>query len=367
MNEVTLKVNGVNYAGWLEVEITVGIERQARDFNLSITRAWPGATDLPRRVKAGDLCEIWIGTDKVLTGYVDSTPISYNASSVSVGVTGRSKTADLVDCAADFGKGQWSGRKIEKIAADLASVYGVKVISDIDTGPVISDHQIDTGETVFESIGRLLLLRQMLSTDDAEGNLHLISAGSGGLANTALKLGENILEGGASLDYKDVFSEYIVKGQRAGSDNESANTVASVGARIADTTVSRLRKTMINLNGNATQQDCAQRAKYERLYRAAKAVEASYTVQGWRKADESLWQANQLVKVIDPTIGFDDVLLITEVTYKISSAGTTCALKVAPKEGFIPSPEVAKKAKEVKSGNATVSNSENHVDFMAKK
>lgn len=351
---VSLRVNGADYAGWLDVEITAGIERQARDFKLSITRSWPNAPANVRRVKQGDLCELYIGADKVLTGFVDAMPIGYTSSSISLSITGRSKTADLVDCSADFASGQWRNRKIEKIAADLASSYGIKVIADIDTGALISDHQIDTGETAFESIGRLLLLRQMLSTDDAEGNLHLISAGSGGLANTALVFGKNILAASIGNDYKDVFSDYVVKGQRAGNDYDSAESVASVSAVASDATLARHRKTIIMLNGNATQQDCSQRAKYERLYRAAKAIETVYTVQGWRQDDGTLWKPNQMVSVSDPIIGFERTLLITEVSYRLSeSDGTTCDIKVAPKEGFIPSPEVAKKESDKKSGKAS--------------
>ncbi len=107
---VSLRVNGVDYAGWLDVEITAGIERQSRSFNLSITRSWPNAPANIRSVKKGDLCELYIGSDKVLTGFVDSTPFSYSADSIALSISGRSKTADLVDCAADFGVGSmaWS-------------------------------------------------------------------------------------------------------------------------------------------------------------------------------------------------------------------------------------------------------------------
>jgi prophage tail gpP-like protein len=349
-NEVTLRVNGINYGGWLDVEITSGIERQARDFKLGITRTWPGATDIPRRVRAGDVCEVFIGADKVLTGYVDATPISYDDASVSVGVTGRSKTADLVDCSATHKTGQWRNAKIERIASDLAKPYGIKVINQIDTGAAISDHQIDTGETAYESIGRLLSLRQMLSTDNADGDLVLINAGSGGNAATALEYGQNILRADCALDYKDVFSEYVSKGQRAGNDNDYADAVAGVTASVQNSGVKRYRNLIIQQTGNVTALDCQQRVKYERVYRNARAIETAYAVQGWRQHSGELWLPNQMVHVKDPVIGFDDDLLIVEVGYRIGSGGTTCTLKVAPKEGYIPSPENTKTAAAKKAG-----------------
>ena len=350
MNDaVLLRVNGVDYGGWKEVEISAGIERQARDFNLAVTRNWPGETDVPRRVKPGDVCEVWIGSDKLLTGYVDSTPIRYDATQVSVGVRGRSKTADLVDCSAEHKTGQWRGVKIERIAADLAKPYGISVIAEASTGAAIAEHQIQPGETAFECIDRLLTIRQMLATDDAEGRLVFINAGSGGRSATALKLGENIKEADAGLDYKDVFSKYKVKGQRSGNDFDSGSTVAESGNVITDSAASRYRNLVIQQSGQADSAICADRARYEFLYRKAKALETTYTVQGWRQQDGSLWLPNKLVRVIDPVIGFDDWMLIVECVYRLSDAGTVCVLKVGPVDGYVPTPEAAKKDKAKKT------------------
>jgi len=77
---------------------------------------------------------------------------------------------------------------------------------------------VQVGETVFESIDRLMRLRHVLSTDNARGDLVFIDVGSAGNATTALELGRNILEAGTELDFKAVMSRYIVKGQRAGTD-----------------------------------------------------------------------------------------------------------------------------------------------------
>ena len=97
-NQVRLVVNGQEFGGWKSVRIEGGIERQARSFDLEVTDRWPGQTDIPRRIRPFDACQVFIGNDLVLTGYVDATPIKYDGKSVGVGVKGRSKTADLVDC-----------------------------------------------------------------------------------------------------------------------------------------------------------------------------------------------------------------------------------------------------------------------------
>src|SRR5690606_29971045 len=97
-NRVSLTVDGVDYAGWKEVEISAGIERQARDFRLVVTWRWPGSESKPLRIRHGARCEVRIGVDLVLTGYVDATPIRYDKHAITTSVNGRSLTQDLIDC-----------------------------------------------------------------------------------------------------------------------------------------------------------------------------------------------------------------------------------------------------------------------------
>lgn len=344
MNNVRLIVNGQEYGGWKGVEITAGIERQVRDFTLSVTDKWPGQQDLPRRIRPGDRCEVFIDADKLLTGYVDGTPIRYDARQISVSVKGRSKTCDLVDCSAVNSPGLWRGATIDRIAADLARPYGVEVISEIAVGAALT-HAIDQGETVFESIERMLKLRQFMATDDALGRLVFISIGSGGRAKTALKVGENVLGGSAELDFKDVYSEYICKGQRAGDDLDFGDAVAGVTASLKDDTIARRRVMLIKASGQADGATAADRVKWEKAHRRGKALAASITVQGWRQQDGSLWRHNQLVRVIDPIIGFDNELLISEVTYEKAEQGTLCHLKVCPPDAFVMNPATKTKSK----------------------
>lgn len=367
-NRVRLLVNGTDFGGWKSVGIAAGIDRQARDFDLSVTDRWPGS-DVPRRIAPGDACQVFIGPDLVLTGYVDGTPISYDAKSVTVGVKGRSKTADLVDCSAIHEPGQFKGRKVEQIAAELAAPYGVAVLAAVDTGAAIADHQLQQGESVFESIDRMLKLRALLSTDDADGRLVLTRAGSARAA-TDLVVGENVLTGSASLDCKDRFSEYRIKGQRtadgAGDEDEDAGddgdgpdigaftadaaATSQVAAVQADTGIKRKRVLVIVADGQPDGGTARERARWEAAHRAGKSFETSYTVQGWRQADGRLWVPNELVRVRDPIIGFDLEMLISAVSYSLSESGSVTTLTVAPKAAYELLPETPQAKGKGKTG-----------------
>ncbi len=365
-DRVRLLVNGTDYGGWKSVRIAAGIDRQARDFDLSVTDRWPGS-DIPRRIAPGDECKVYIGSDLVLTGYVDGTPISHDAKTVTVAVKGRSRTADLVDCSAIHEPGQFQGRTVEQIATDLAAPYDVAVVAAVDTGAPIADHQLQQGETVFESIDRLLKLRALLSTDDAEGRLVLTRAGTA-RASTALVVGENVLTGSASLDVKDRYSEYRVKGQRAGEGNaddggggddegpdigaltDEAATTSQVMAVHADTGIKRKRVLVIVADGQPDGGTARERARWEAAHRAGKSYEASYTVQGWRQADGRLWVPNELVRVRDPIIGYDLEMLVAEVSYSLSESGSVTTLTVAPKAAYELLPETPQAKAKGKKG-----------------
>lgn len=369
-NAVRLVVGGREYGGWKSVRIEAGIERQARSFDLEVTDRWPGASAaLPRRIQPGDLAEVWIGADLVVTGYVDATPIKYDGHSYSVAMRGRSRTADLVDCcptqtdlATTGGVGrwgdvippggmarvikpaahktaQWRRQKLEQIAADLAAPYGVRVLAEVDTGDPIPDHQIQQGETVFESIDRMLRLRHVLSTDDAQGNLVFIEVGSAGRAGTALTLGGNLLAASADLDYKGVFSEYVCKGQRSGDDEEYGAAVAEETATSTDARAKRYRLLVIRQSGQCDTGTCADRVEYERAHRAAKALQTVYTVAGWRQADGALWRPNLLVRVQDGLIGFDTELVIAEARWLLDANGMRTELTVGPVDGYVNKPQ----------------------------
>lgn len=343
-NAMRLVVAGREFLGWLDSECGVGLDQQSRDFRLGITRSWPGAKDIPRKVMPGDRCELYIGQDRFATGQIDATPISYDATSLSVGIQGRSLTADLVDCSAINSPGKWSGKKIEDIARDLARPYGVsvKVAPGTDTGPPL-DHQIDQGETVFESIDRMLKLRGLLSTDDAQGAVVICRAG-GERAHTALVTGPdgNILTGSADLDMKDRFSEYRVKGQKAGEDDDPAEIAAQSLASVPDSGVKRTRVLVMTQQGQADASSCRDRARFEATHRLGKSYSATYSVQGWRQGNGKLWVPNQLVHVRDPIIGFDIEMLIGKVVYSLNESGTIATLTVAPKAAWELLPETPK-------------------------
>lgn len=351
-SEVTLTVNGMDYGGWKDIRITAGIERQARDFSVGITWKWPGGGERPRQIRQGDRCELRIGNELVLTGWVDATPVRWNAREISTAISGRSLTGDLVDCGADNSPGQWRNQGVRQIVQALASPYGISVVSELQDNTALADHTIQPGESAFQSIDRLLRLSRLLSTDDAQGRLVIARPGSAGRAVDRLERGVNLISGDAPLDFAGVFSEYVSKGQRAGSDEVFGLAASEIEARATDTRIQRKRVLVLHERGQTTPELARKRVAWERENRISKALQTTYEVQGWRQSNGALWRHNQIVRVVDPLVGFDRDLLITEIEYSLSNqAGTKAKLTLAPPDGFeAEPPDPTKRRKRDKTG-----------------
>lgn len=347
-NAVALRVNGLDYRGWKKVSISAGIERQSRDFKLDVTWRWPGQIDeIP--IRQGDFCEVFIGADRVLTGWIFGTPVSYRAGEVTRSIQGRSLTADLVDCSAINKPGQWQQQSVQQIVAALAEPYQVKVLSQVGETDKLADHSIEPGETVFESIDRLLTLSRLLSTDDTRGQLVIIHPGSGGRAVDRLELGQNILEGSADLDFSGVFSDYKVTGQRSGTDSDHGKKASEVQAAVTDPRAARKRVLLIHESGQMTPELAEARANWERGNRMGKALTLNYKVQGWRQSNGALWLPNMVVRIVDPLIGIDRDMLISEIEYSLD-AGTIANITVAPPDAFDPEPKDPHSTRKLKKG-----------------
>lgn len=344
---VCLVVNGQGWEGWTNVEINASLDEQCRSFTVGITRLLPGG-DEPVPISHGDRCELRIGDDLVLTGWVFATPRAHDPRSTAFGIAGRSLTADLVDCAALNRPPQFKRQTVRAIVAALAAPYGIAVLSEVGDGDTVADHTIQPGETVFESIDRLLKIGRLISTDDAEGRLVLAAPGSAGRAFDPIQLGRNVLAGDAGFDFSSCFSEYRVIGQHGTGVHRHGAAANEVSATVVDGRIARRRVVAMTESGNLTQDLARARAAWERESRISKALAATYEVAGWRQSNGALWRHNQIVRVVDPVLGFDRDMLITAVTYRLDEQGSRVVLSVSPPEGYAPQPPDPEKRKKVR-------------------
>lgn len=335
MNDVVLKVSGKDYSGWTSIEVTKGIENLSGAFNLILTNRWPG-TKKAMDLRPGLECQVSISGETLINGYIDVLNINYSSDTHEIRVAGRDKAADLIDCSIAKGTGEWKNLTFDKIITELVSPFGITVKSEVSPGPAIKKFNIEQGMTVYEAIQKLCVQRGCLAISDNDGNILLTQAGTE-TGGTNLVEGDNILEASANYDFTQRFSEYIVKGQKAGSDNEDAVTATTPKANISDSNIGRYRPTVIIADGQNDKAKAEDRAKWEAAVRRGKSRVFEITVQGWSASKNGgIWKTNQKVTLKAPALGVSQGLVIANTIFRLDESGQKTVITLSPEEAFTP-------------------------------
>jgi prophage tail gpP-like protein len=336
-DDVTLLIRGMQWGGWTDVRITRGIERLPSDFQVDLTEFAPGQDGI--EILRGDTCVVMIGPDVVVTGYVDRVLRSLDARQHRVTILGRSKCADLVDCAAEWKGGQIVGSSVLEIAQLLAQPYGIKVSCIGDPGPKIPQFNLLRGETPFATIERLCRFGQLLAYDQPSGDLLLTAVGKTRAAS-GFKEGVNVIRAQVLATMDQRFSEYL-------SYQQSLETLNDIGAGgdlqavVTDPAVPRHRRRIMisETSGSIGWQIAQQRAGWEAQRRRGRSTEVRITTDSWRDVSGLLYEPNTLALVELPALKVEPVsLIIGEVTYQRGDRGTLCDLLLMPSEAFTPQP-----------------------------
>ena len=160
---MTIEVGGYRFQGWQTVSITRSCEMLPNAWSLSASAEFiQGAAIAGTR--PGQACLIHIGSDLVITGWIDRRSIAIDAHNHTVTLSGRGKTRNLVDCSADLVHdpalrgGMINGVNTLNVARTVSKAYGITVKSAVaDLGDPIPSFQVPLGETpyqIIESVGR---------------------------------------------------------------------------------------------------------------------------------------------------------------------------------------------------------------------
>ncbi len=333
---VGLRIGSREWRAWSSVSINAGIAKACRSASLAVSAVDPARQGLLDLVPGLD-CEVRIGDDLVITGYVSTDEIAAkDGTKYKLGL--RSRTCDIADCTVEY-VGAFAKRRVEEIASALCAYYGVPVICDCDTGAVLPTFKAERKEKVMAALGRLAQERGLLFVDDALGRLHIQTINGDGPVVATIERGKHYEELERTRSDAERYRLYRVHGQ-------TADEFDAVGGRL-DAWVSRRRVLTLDSEKAAGKDACLRRARWEAAVRAGKSVQYNVTVPGWRvdpsDARSALWTPNTVVHLVDPVWRIDADLLVADVTYtRAVGAGTRTVLKLGYPIGFMTQPPKAK-------------------------
>lgn len=331
--QVTLKINSKVYSGWLGFSVTLGIESLTNQFRLTLTDNWVDQ-EQPWPIVPGDKCEITLGSEKLITGYIDEVSPSFDAASKSLSVSGRDMAGDLVDCSVE--KSELVNVTLDKAATVLCSPFGITVKRMAPVGAAFPRISINPGESVFEVLDKRARSRGVLLVSNANGQVEIIRPGST-RAPTALVEGENIKAASARFDAKDRYSKYVVKSQLGATDEEGLAALAVTGTA-TDSGVKRYRPLVMQAEAQAETGSAKARAQFEATVRASRSATMQVTVVGFRQHTGALWKPNSLVSIEAPSIGVRERvdMLISQVTFSLDGdGGSVTQLDLKRKDAFL--------------------------------
>lgn len=335
-DELTLRVNGAAITGWTMVAVTRSVERMPSTFDVSMTERFPFAGAVI--AKPGDKCEVLLGGDLVITGYVNRFFSSMEPGNHVLRISGRSMSQDVVDCSAEWPAGQIRGANALQVAQKLSAPYGISVAAAADPGPTIPQFNLNIGESAYDVIERVCRYAGLLVYDKPDGSILLAQTGT-------MKAASGVVEGVnaqlASFEWKDdeQFSEYSVFGLSINTSFDAGLLNQPLGTAF-DQNVKRHRlRYSVAESGSAGHDLSLKRATWEAARRVGRAWKVTATVDSWRDSAGKLWEPNTLVSVSLPTIRVSaKELCLGAVTYTRDNRGTTAELVLMPRDAFLPQP-----------------------------
>lgn len=333
-DDLTISVPSGTISGWEDITVTLRLEGFPNSFD--ITMSSPPSSI---QAKAGDQCSVSLGSDVVITGYVDQDINQGDASSHLLKLTGRGKTQDLVDCSAEWPTGQLVSGTALDIATKVSQPYGIKVrLGDgADAGPQVLPWALNYGETGADIVQRVARNAGLLAYEDQNGQLVLANIGST-TAASGIVYGNNVQSWSVERSMHDRMSEVVCCSLSMaafldipGSDFFDTET---------DPNVPRHRRLDIVLESVAEQpqQFTIKKAKWEIARRSGHGFIVTATVDSWRDSGGKLWMPNTLIPIDVPGCS-NETLCIAEVTFRKSSeGGTTAEIVAMPKQAFTPEP-----------------------------
>lgn len=343
-----LRVNGIEYANFTRASCEVRLDALCRSFSFEAVA--PEGRALP--FKGGEACEVVVDGETVVTGHIEVVSVNYDASSHTIGVQGRSRSADLLDSSLDA---------VNDIRMDDLTLKGLieAVIASLSLDLTVRDEvnpeaynpaedlaAPEPGENAFEFIEKYARKRQVLITDDARGNI-VIASNSGQHAEGAVQhiIGaedNNVLRSSFSYDTTGRYNAYRISSGlnpvalNLAGDTDLASLVNQNGG-VFDSEIRAGRQLVLISETPFSNGNCESRAKWEADIRKARGLAYSAAVPGYRVGIDSgaLWRPNRIYQIVDDFVGKVEPMLCNSVTFTYdANAGRETSLEFVGQKAY---------------------------------
>jgi prophage tail gpP-like protein len=302
----------------LSVAVKRSLEEAAGSFELRVALKRAEARGWIDHCKAGPKVVIRASAGVIFTGHVERVNPSLASDRGELRISGRSKTGDAVDSAAEHKTREFKNAKPEDVAREIASGIDLDIISEAQTQPRAM-FRLEPDDTIHAALDRWARRDGFALTDDAQGRLRLYDASQAKRHAESLIEGKNMLPASAVYDMTKRFSETKVRAQAptgSGVENLEIETEAK------DNQLARRRVKIIVPAEEMIKRDARERARTHRDRAAGKGTTAEVKVPGWSTQGE-YWETGRVVYIESEWLGLAQDMLIQSVNFEQGGAGVS--------------------------------------------
>lgn len=323
-------VNGTRFRDWTTFKLEMDYKTLTRSCTFTATEdaGKTGNYFKVLRIKPGDVCQVLLAGQRMLTGYVYNRQASYNAHMHGVMLTAASKTGDLTQGSVPMKDTQFRNNAFPAIAKKLMAPFGLDL--KVTNPPPGFDKKFRSlsafpGESVWSFLERAGRMRGLFLHDDESGNVVARQGTTDGGA--MLQEGRNILEANCVINDERLFSKLVMYGQHSGHDqrwgDEARNPAAEVNGQSQ-----RYREKHLPLEDQSDDgEDVRRRAAHERNELEGAVIEATIKTQGWHKPGGGLWNFGERITVNSPMLLLENhTLAVKSVIFQQDNAGGTTTM-----------------------------------------
>lgn len=326
-----LEVAGKDYSRFVRASAINRIDAIASTFAFTAT----SEDGVPLPFKGGESCVVSVDGEPIITGFIEIVSVDGSSEEHSIEITGRSRTGDLLDSSfgalSDLSASVTMKRVLEKVIEHIdpstSSRERIQVIDNANPDPFNpAEDKLapEQGQSVFEFFEKLSRKRQVLFTDDADGNL-VIQTGVGTVVDAKIQNlirdnGNGVIRYSVSYDTTGRFNVYRVFSQpnAGGLFSATPDVVAGGGDEQTDADIRRGRQLVLISETASSSGESFNRAIWEANVRRARGRVYGATVHGYRNQSGDIWRPNTVVQVVDDFAGINSQMLVNTVEFSMT-------------------------------------------------
>lgn len=302
MKKVTLLING-NLVPFYSATLNYSVEQLAHTFSVDIP---------PMSITSPLPVEFRLDDVPILIGQIDDTDSSTESSAHKISITGRSKSANMIDSRITMDA--LYDQNVAKLLASIAKPFGLSVQSRVGSMPVIPEFQINA-ESPVDNIAQIIR-EQGYMLIERNGVLTIENTAHETVQGVGLQVGKNIESLGIKRTFNKQFHHTEVQGAWDGSY-----------AVISNPNINKQRVMVIICDQLQNVEACLSRAKYERDLAIAESLTASSTIANVFQ-ELAIDGLNRVIRVMDESQGFNEMLVIKAISLEVSETSASTSIEL---------------------------------------